>query len=186
LKAKSPESEFSLISQEEFSLSNNDLAELMQATLARGACFRIKVNGFSMSPFIKNSDVVTISALKDSRPGLGKVAAFINPRTNKLAIHRIVARGRGTYLIKGDNTLSADGLVPQENILGCVTRIERNGRQIYFGLHQGRAAIALFSRISLWRLIFYCWRVIPPAIRNAVKAKLLSCSFMHNDKEKPA
>jgi hypothetical protein len=186
LKTKNPDSEFSLISQEEFSLSNKGLLELMQATLVKGACFRIKVNGFSMSPFIKDSDVVTVSALKDSHPGLGKVTAFINPRTNKLVIHRILGRSNGSYLIKGDNALCADGLVPEENILGCVTKIERNGRQIYFGLHKGRAAIALFSRIGLWRLVFYCWRVIPLAIRNAVKAKLLSCSFINNDKENPA
>lgn len=157
----------------------------MQATLTRGACFRIKVNGFSMLPFIKDSDVVTVSALKDSCPGLGEVVAFANPRTGKLVIHRIVVRGNGSYLIKGDNVLCAGGLVPQENILGCVTKIERNGRQIYFGLHQGRAVIALFSRMGLWRLVFYCWRVIPLAIRNAVKAKLLSRSFINNDKEKP-
>lgn len=158
----------------------------MQATLARGACFRVRVNGFSMSPFIKDSDVVTVSALKDSCPGLGEVAAFINPCTDKLAIHRIVVRGNGFYLIKGDNVLCADGLVPQGNILGCVTKIERNGRQIYFGLHWGRVAIALFSRMGLWSLVFYCWRVIPLAIRGAIKAKLSSRSFINNDKEKPA
>ena len=186
MKAKSPESEFSLISQGEFSLSNKALVELMRATLSRGASLRIKVNGSSMSPFIKNSDVVTISALQDSRPDLGKVAVFINPCTNKLVIHRIVGRSNGSYLIKGDNTLNADGLVSQENILGCVTRIERNGKQIYFGLHQGKTAIALLSRISLWHSIFCCWRVIPQALRNAVKTKLLSRSFINNDKERSA
>jgi signal peptidase I len=65
------------------------LIELLHATLARGASFRFRTSGFSMDPFIRDGDVITVSALSEGSPGLGDVVAFVQKETPKLAVHQI-------------------------------------------------------------------------------------------------
>ena len=170
MQLKGPKENFTLVIEKEISFSGKGLIELMEATFAKGACFRLGVRGFSMSPFIRDSDVLTLSALRNSSIAFGKTVVFIASKTNKLVIHRIVGRNNGFYLIKGDNVFNAGGLVPKENILGCVTKIERNGRDIFFGLGRERLIIALFSRIRAGYLILWFWRLFPLSIRNAIKS----------------
>ena len=153
------ESEFLTMREDEFLLSSLALTELARATLAKNACFRLKVKGFSMSPFIKNNDVVTISPLRNSSTNFGQAAAFVNPQTDKLIIHRVVGEANGFYLIKGDRVFNPDGLIPKENILGRVAKIERNNKNIYFGLGFERVIVAFLSRIRLLNLVFYIWRL---------------------------
>jgi len=121
----------------EISFNSNSLIELIKAASAKGASLRFTAKGFSMSPFIKNNDIVTISPLANLELSSGRVVAFINPQTKKLVIHRIVGKYNGSYLLKGDAVPEADGLIPRENILGIVNRVERNHwRLIPFSLRQ--------------------------------------------------
>lgn len=155
-----------LATGEQIPLSSQSLAELMQATVTKGASLRLEVKGFSMLPFIRDSDVVTVSPLPASSIGLGRVVAFINP---KLAIHRIIGKKNGQYLIKGDNAFNADGLILREKIFGCVSKIERNGRSISFGLGYERLVIALLNKIQLWYATVWIWNRLPSFLRNVLK-----------------
>ncbi len=150
----------------EISLSGATLAELTEATLAKGASFRFKAKGCSMSPFIKDDDVITISPAPGSSLGFGKPAAFINPKTGKFAVHRIVGGQKDRYLLKGDNAPHADGLITRENILGIVTKVERCGKSTSLGLGPERRLIAFLSRSGFLNLIFWCWRIIPHFLRK--------------------
>jgi hypothetical protein len=172
LKLKEAESEFSIINEEGLLLSGKDLAGLVQETLAKGTCFKLKAKGFSMLPFIRDGDVVTIFPISNFPIGFGKSAAFIDSKTGKLVIHRIIGKNNGLYFIKGDNAFSADGLITQENILGCITKIERNGKNIFLGLGWERFIIALFSKIRIWSLVLIFWNLLPLSIRNAIKHKI--------------
>jgi len=161
LKLKKDDLEFYVTGEEELFLSGKDLAELLQDTTSKGYLFRFKVKGFSMSPFIKDNDVVTISPLINSKISLGILVAFIHPETQKLVIHRAIRRSKNVYLIKGDNVPVSDGMVLVENILGQVTQIERKGRRISFGIGPERFVVALLSRMflalpfsfSIWRFM---------------------------------
>ena len=170
MKLKEVESEFSIIREEAFLLSGKDLTKLVQETLAKGAGFRLKVKGFSMLPFIRDGDVVTISSLSKFSIGFGKSAAFIDSRAGKLVIHRIIGKNSRFYLIKVDNAFSADGLIPKENILGGVIKIERNGENISLGLGRERWIIALFSKIRVWSFALFFWRLLSIFIRNIIKS----------------
>jgi len=136
----------------ELYLSSSSLAGLLNGALSKNAAFRFQARGFSMSPFIKDGDILTVSPLSVSGAGIGKVAAFIQPKDNKLVIHRIVGKANGSYIIKADNGFTGDGLIPAGNILGCVTKIERKGRDILLGLGPERYLLAVISRSRL--LIF--------------------------------
>lgn len=142
----------------EVSFSSTSLIELIQSTLAKNSSFRFKVTGYSMSPFIKDSDIVTISSL--SPAALGKITAFIHPGNKKLIIHRIIGQNKGYFILKGDRIAEIDGLIPRKNILGCVTRIERNNRDARLGLGAERLLIAFLSKNGFLPFIFYCGRLI--------------------------
>ena len=134
---------------EEASLSVTALRELMRAVLDRGVPFRFRAPGFSMFPFVKDGDVITVCRLTGGAPGIGRVVAFVHPGTAKVVVHRVVGRKAGLYLTKGDNSPEPDAFVRREGMLGCVTKIERNGRRVCLGLGVERVAIAVLSRRGL-------------------------------------
>jgi hypothetical protein len=131
-------------------LSGQALLELMQAVLARGVPFRFCARGWSMVPFIRDGDVITVSPLRDALPRVGEVVAFVRPGAGNLVVHRVVAR-RGTDLaIQGDSVADhGDGIIPAACLVGRVTRVEREGRDVWLGLGPERTAIAWLSRTGL-------------------------------------
>ncbi len=119
----------------------------MKEVLAKGAVFRFQAQGKSMSPFIKNGDVITIAPFAIEKLSVGKVVAFIQSATGQLVVHRVIGRRGAAFLIQGDNAAGqTDDLVQPAEILGCVTRVERNGRRVYLGLGPERYLVAILSR----------------------------------------
>jgi hypothetical protein len=136
----------------DLALSGSALAELMKEVLKKGYPFRFQARGWSMSPFIRDGDVITIIPYAHDRPRLGEIAAFIHPESLKPAVHRIIGKNSLACLIRGDNVSGSmnDGWIPKEKILGKVDQVERNGEKIWLGLRgPERYGIALFSRMGL-------------------------------------
>jgi len=123
--------------------------ELLKTVVEGGHQFRMRAPGFSMHPFIRNRDIITISPLPPESPIPGDIVAFVRPDTGKLVVHRVVKRTKDLSLIKGDNCSDPDGFIPRTCLLGIVTRVERNGRYVMAGLPYGRRLIALLSRSGL-------------------------------------
>jgi hypothetical protein len=158
---------FGVAKGSELSLSAPALVQLLRAVLGKGAPVRFQAKGFSMSPFIKNKDVVTISPGQRKRPGLGHIIAFVHQETERLCVHRIVRKNDGYCVTKGDNISETDELVPSENILGFVTRVEREGKQVFLGLGPERYLIALLGwRGLLFPLLLPIWKVVRPFVRR--------------------
>ena len=127
-------------------LSPAALPELMRSVLRRGALFRFRATGASMSPLIRGGDTLTVAPIVRTRLRLGEVVAFVHPETNRLVVHRIVAAARGAFLLWGDRVAAPDGWMPRAAILGRVTQVERNGRRVRLGLGAERAVVALMQR----------------------------------------
>lgn len=121
--------------------------------IERGVPLCTPVRGFSMKPFIRDGDVLTIAPLAGRLPEVGEVVAFIQPESGRLAIHRVVSRTPEGWMLRGDNCPESDGLVPQENLLGRVTAVERSGREIRIGLGVERGLIGALNRGRAWMLL---------------------------------
>ncbi len=145
----------------ELSLSGPALVDLTRAVLDRGCSFRFCARGWSMSPFIRDGDAVTIAPLGCARPGhpataagktcgVGQVLAFVSPGDKRLVVHRLIGRRSSRLLIQGDSMQgpAADVVCPS-NVLGRVVRIERGGRDVWLGLGPERYLIAALSRVGL-------------------------------------
>jgi len=131
------------------SLSGLALKEFLRAVLARGKPFRFQARGFSMLPFIQDGDVVTVTPPGGLPPRLGEVVACCHPETRKLVVHRVLARRDGEILLQGDNTLTPDGYISLEEVLGRVTRVARHGNRVRLGLGPERGVIVLLARHGL-------------------------------------
>jgi len=139
-----------VVTAAELPLSGQGLQDLMRAVLAKGVPFRFCARGWSMTPFIRNGDVITVSPLRGALPEVGEVVAFVRPGSTKPVVHRVIARRGTASWIQGDSVPDhADGIIPAENILGRVTRVERSGRQVWLGLGPERYLIAWLSRARL-------------------------------------
>jgi len=153
LTTKSGNTSFSILEDQQ-SIPNSTFTSLLKGVLDMGASFRFRANGVSMTPFIKQGDLVTLSPYSGSEPHLGDVAAFFFPDTEKLIIHRVVGKKENGYLLKGDNATAIDGVIPLENILARVQKVERDGKEIRLGLRQERYLIALLARSGLLLSLF--------------------------------
>jgi len=102
-----------------------------------------------MHPFIRDGDVLTVSPSRGANLHPGDVVAFCHPDTGRLVVHRILAGTSHGYLLKGDNSIGMDGLIPSINIWGRVTKVERNGRLIRLGCGPERRLLALLARCHL-------------------------------------
>jgi len=148
LKSQNVEPAPPMNKQGELSLSGSAFVTLLRAVLDKGIPFRFRATGFSMSPFIRHSDVLTVSPLPGG-PRLGDVVAFVKQETGGLVIHRVVRTGAGHCLIRGDNSSRDDGYVPEAELLGRITKVERAGRKIILGLGPERYLIAFLARKGL-------------------------------------
>ena len=133
----------------ELQLSNLGQLALLQAVSGRGAALRTTVRGYSMMPFIRDEDVVTVAPMNGTPPRVGEVVAFTNPDGGRLAIHRVVAQAGTGWVIRGDNCPEPDGVAGSEHILGRVVRVERSGRRVRFGTGFAGTVIAALSRSEL-------------------------------------
>ena len=97
----------------ELHLSNQGQLELLRGMRERGASLRTPVHGWSMTPFIRDGDVVTIAPIGPVAPRLGDVLAVELAHGSLLVIHRVVRRVDRGWLLRGDNATAPDGVVPR-------------------------------------------------------------------------
>jgi len=142
----------------ELPLSATSLAVLLRAVLDKGKPFRFCARGYSMSPFVQDGDLVTVAPWSGDAPRMGDVVACLRPDTGTLVVHRVIGQVGDGYLIQGDNTHWADGVVPRANLLGRVVRVERGGQPVRLGLGPERFVISLLNRMRFLPVLLSLWR----------------------------
>jgi signal peptidase I len=138
----------------ELPLSGEALLGLLSEVLAKGVRFRFRASGYSMSPFIRDGDVITVRPCKRTDLRKGAVAAYLRPLDGHLAVHRIVGGTETGFALKGDHEPISDYPVAASGIMGVVDRVERNGRRVRLGLGPEKGFIAVLSARGLITLAF--------------------------------
>ncbi|MDY6904883.1 MAG: S24/S26 family peptidase [Thermodesulfobacteriota bacterium] len=135
---------------DELMMSGAALSDLMRSMMENNAGFRFAARGHSMSPFIKDADIVTVFPKAAQQPCVGDVVAAHPPwRNDAVVIHRVVGKRGGQFKLKGDNVRCADGMVSADAIVGIVRRVERNSRDVWFAGGTGRHLMAMLSASGL-------------------------------------
>ena len=158
----------------EISLSGAALVELLQAVIDKNCPIRFQVKGFSMSPFIKDGDFVTVSPVQFALH-LGDIVAFTPHKIQKLFIHRVIGKKGDSYATRGDSASAGDGFLPRANIVARVVLAERNGKKVYCGMGPERFLIAWLSRTNLLSPLFrYMGSFLRPSKRFFLRPLLRS------------
>lgn len=147
-------------------LSAPALLALAREVLGRGQPFRFSAPGTSMSPFIRDGDVITLVPPRVAPVRAGDVVAFATAETGRLVVHRVLSCSGDGCLIRGDNAPADDGVVPHAAIVGAVTRVERAGRTVRLGLGPERFLISLLSRWGVLPRITGAGRIACSAARR--------------------
>jgi signal peptidase I len=148
--------------EEGISLSAPIIMDLIEAVHEKGSSFRFQAKGHSMTPAIRDGDLVTVSPLNDIMPRRGDVVAFRHPERPQMLVHRVLHTKEKKYFIKGDNCPEADRWIPMENILGLITKVERQGKARFW---PNRAAPSCGS--DLYLQFYPLW---PPLRRRLARA----------------
>ena len=127
-----------------------DLLETVRDVLGRGLPVRFQAKGFSMSPFIRNGDVVTLSPFNGALPRFGDVVGFAAQEPGRLTLHRVTGKKGGFYVVRGDSCTEPDGLIPASRIVGVVEKVERCGKRVSGGIGRERYVIACLSRLEIF------------------------------------
>jgi len=131
--------------------SAREIAELARTILGRGAAFRFRAVGRSMSPFIRDGDVLTIQPLRRRQLRQGLVVAFIHPATGNFVVHRIIRRRNDRLSVQGDNIPNEFDEIPEEAVIGFLARVERDGKMRKLGLGSEGWLIAGLNRQGLFK-----------------------------------
>lgn len=143
--------------------SATGFAEILQAVLQKGMSLRFKASGISMSPFIKDGDLLTASPLHNALPKFGDVVVCLLQNRQRILVHRLIAKKQKTYWVKGDNTDEMVGPLDNQHLLGRISKVERNDKRVLFGMGPERYLIALFNRSCFhWRFLLPVWQRIRP------------------------
>ena len=133
-----------------------DAVVIADALKSRGRV-ALRVQGTSMLPWVRPKDIVLIRQTGIENVRCGDIVLF--RRQNLLLVHRIVKKQgsleAAQFLAKGDAHPTHDGIVEEQELLGRVMRIYRQGRRIDLDA-PGQLALGLFiSQLSLYSRFWY-------------------------------
>jgi signal peptidase I len=106
--------------------------ELAADSLRSSGALRLQVTGWSMLPAVWPGDTLMVERASLSTVSEGEIVLFVRDR--RLFAHRVVTSSHrigGSQLVtKGDAMPTSDAPISDVELLGKVSRIERNGRSI--------------------------------------------------------
>lgn len=112
----------------------------------------VTTSGDSMAPRFHTGDLALIR--RADRYRVGDIVAYTSPQLHTIVLHRIVARDRGRYVVKGDNNDFIDPSHPaRDELIGKLwLRVPHAGR-ILDGLHTPAATAALTAAAAALLLL---------------------------------
>lgn len=150
--------------------------ELAGEVLSSSGTMRLRATGWSMLPTIVQGDVLVFAPTNRDELSEGDIVLF--GRNERLFAHRVLSISRGHrdghILTQGDALPTPDLPVADSELIGRVSRIERNGRQIKpvraLGFSDGAIAAVLRRSRSVVRVVFKILRM-----RQSLKESGFAC-----------
>ncbi len=94
--------------------------------LASGHAVQFQARGDSMHPLIRDHDCLHVEPADRIR--VGDIVLVLAERG--LTAHRVIANREGMVITRGDNAPVPDDAVPRSKVLGTVTAVIRDGREV--------------------------------------------------------
>lgn len=115
------------------SCTSTDFAQLSAELLGAGTAVRFEAHGGSMSPLVRDGDMLTVRPADPGSIWLGDLVLATDEHGRPL-VHRVIRRTTGRegvrFTVQGDQVSRPDGVIPATRVYGRVTAIERAGSTI--------------------------------------------------------
>ena len=138
---------------EMLNLKREDFTSIAQEVLGRGRILRFKAKGGSMSPFIRNGDVVEVVPVK-GKINLGDIILY-HSSCGSPVIHRVIHRNTESIITKGDSVPGSDQPILSKQVLGQVVAVEKDGWRMRLDSPMGRLLNILLALISPFSFLIY-------------------------------
>jgi len=108
-------------------------AELSAEVLRSGKALRFRAPGVSMSPLVRDGDVLLVRPV---HPATVRIADLVlcSSEAGRVVVHRVIRKEVGQegrwFTVQGDAAARADGAMPEAQVYGRVTAIERGAAKI--------------------------------------------------------
>jgi signal peptidase I len=137
----------------------------IEALRSRGR-LTIKARGGSMTPFIRDGDIVVVANIEPTHVAVGDVVCY-ETEPGQLRLHRVVARDGDRLRVRGD-AITFTEVVEGAQLLGKVICVQRHGTVSHFDTSwarwRNRAVASLSPAIPpLLSLALACrrrWRAV--------------------------
>jgi hypothetical protein len=103
------------------------LREVLEEALDKGTRADFRARGLSMSPTVRDGDVVTVRRVRSDELHLGDIVTFW--RADQLVMHRVIEVGQPEadsspgFRTAGDGNAEEDGIQPGDALLGRVVLV---------------------------------------------------------------
>ena len=130
-----------------------EMAPVIKESLAKGNDVRLLVRGVSMHPLLQNErDFVVISPATSVKK---RDIAFFERENGICVLHRVVKIRKNGFYCAGDNQVTVEGPIGLDRLLGVVTVLVRNGKE-------------LSVKNAKYRLYSFVWTALRPIRRPVV------------------
>lgn len=145
----------------------SDVIDVIEEVLASGGEFNIFPRGVSMLPLIvQDRDSVV---LKRDFVNTAKKhdIAFYRRANGQFVLHRVMrVCGDNTYVMCGDNQTVLEKNVPESCIIGVVTKIVRNKKEVNLEGFWYSLYVSLWTKMFIRKPVKFCVRVVRKIFRT--------------------
>lgn len=127
------------------------LPALLESTIELGLEASFEVAGFSMLPLIRPGDTVHVGPPPNTGVRVGDVVAVRGMPGGRLLVHRVVGRSGNEIVLRGDNAARTDGTFDEDDVIGVVDSVRREGRDVWFGAGRWGPLVALAAGSGVLR-----------------------------------
>lgn len=109
-------------------LPTEEYFSIVKQQLAETGAAHVRVTGMSMYPLLHHlRDSVILIPPERLRPG--DIVLF-DRKTGRYALHRVISLRTGSFTMAGDNQWHFERGLPRDQIVGAVSAVVRDGREI--------------------------------------------------------
>ena len=153
-------------------MNTQEATSLRKQLIENNHAVKIVASGYSMFPFMRNGDLLTISPVPIEEIQIGDVAVFES--NNDWISHRVIdirkTNNETTLILRGDTCIQIDPLVTKENYVGKTVAFERGAKTI--NLNNRKIASKIIIQLGLARCYFLFYFKAALFIASRIKRKL--------------
>ncbi len=129
------------------------IEDLIREAIERNGTLKFRLKGTSMRPFLREGDILTVSALRSQKISVGDLVIYHDGMS--ITCHRVFRTFKNNFQLKADAAMTADEFLKKGRLMGKVVELQKGGLILNMNNNAGRIANMVISRASLVTALLY-------------------------------